>query len=200
MFTDSSGKSPTKSEMKNVGKILLTIIIAGSSVLISCSPRLNYSVLNFLFDGVPEPEGSRNIKSIDSLSIVSAAKTETKPLPDESVYFFHQPYMANECKACHERGNLGNIITREDRLCYYCHDSFSDIYNNIHGPADSGQCMICHDPHMSKIKNMLKRPERNLCTYCHPGDQLTEKSHCKTEENNCLSCHNPHGGGKYYLH
>jgi len=117
----------------------------------------------------------------------------------DSPYFFHQPYSSDKCRACHESDNLGKIITEPDRLCNYCHDSFSDIYSNIHGPADSGKCMLCHDPHMSKNKSMLRQTGRELCTYCHQEDQLSEKSHPEGAEINCVKCHNPHGGGQYYL-
>jgi predicted CXXCH cytochrome family protein len=192
-------RSPTERVVRRSIKILLPGLLAGFIMLISCSPQMKYSVLNIFFDGVPEPEQFSNKRSADSLMDFYVSKQEPVSRRRESPYFFHQPYQANECKACHKPGNLGMIISEADRLCNYCHDSFADIYANIHGPADSGKCMLCHDPHMSKNESMLIRPGRALCTYCHQEDQLSEKSHTESEENNCLGCHNPHGGGQYYL-
>jgi len=168
-------------------------------MLISCSPQMKYSVLNIFFDGVPEPEELNSETAVDSTGNYYISSQEPESRQKDSPYFFHQPYSSDKCRACHESDNLGKIITEPDRLCNYCHDSFSDIYSNIHGPADSGKCMLCHDPHMSKNKSMLRQTGRELCTYCHQEDQLSEKSHPEGAEINCVKCHNPHGGGQYYL-
>ena len=148
---------------------------------------------------MPDPEQLHAENSADSTMNNYIPNKEVVSRRKDSPYFFHQPYSADNCKACHEAENLGKIITEPDRLCNYCHDPFSEIYSNIHGPADSGKCMLCHDPHMSKNKSMLRQTGRTLCTYCHQENQLSEKSHPEDGEINCVKCHNPHGGGQYYL-
>jgi len=166
------------------------------SVLVSCSPRLSRTVLNFFFDGVPPPE---NIQSQPSNDIVSRSALKQSESAErgrgyENKYFLHQPYEAKFCTACHMENNLGEMIAPEEKLCNYCHDSYDSSSKVIHGPVGAGMCLTCHDPHMSAYPGMLKNESSEICSICHVREQLSENVHVSEIESKCITCHDPHAG------
>ena len=182
----------------------MKIIIAGLTIafglLISCSPRLNNTLLNFFFDGVPPPEVKLDEEVYDLTDYTESLPADPVMVASEKGrYYIHQPYKSRYCTACHNENNLGDLITTPNRLCNYCHDDYSDIYPEIHGPVEAGYCMLCHNPHMSEHRSMLINEGDKLCTNCHLSGQLSAEAHNSAMTNNCLTCHNPHGGRPGYL-
>ena len=166
------------------------------SMLVSCSPRLSNSLLNFFFDGVPSPDKTQSQPSNDSVSRSTLKQPESAEREHgyEKKYFLHQPYEAKFCTACHKENNLGELIATEEKLCNHCHDSYDGSNQVIHGPVDAGMCLTCHDPHMSAHPGMLKNESSGLCALCHVRDQLSETVHGPEMESNCIVCHDPHAG------
>jgi len=171
------------------------------SMLVSCSPRLSHTLLNFFFDGVPPPEKVQSQQSNDIVSRPAFKQSESaeKEHGYENKYFLHQPYEAKFCTACHKENNLGDMIAPEEKLCNHCHDRYDGSHQVIHGPVDAGMCLTCHDPHMSAYPGMLKNESSKLCSICHVRDQLSEVVHTPVMDSNCITCHDPHAGNLHLL-
>ncbi len=165
-------------------------------MLVSCSPRLSHTMLNFFFDGVPPPEKVNSQQSNDmvSMSALKQSGSVERGGSYKNKYFLHQPYEAKFCTACHKENNLAEMIAPEEKLCNHCHDSYDGSYQVIHGPVDAGMCLTCHDPHMSAYPGMLKNESSGLCSICHVKDQLSETVHGPEMDINCIDCHDPHAG------
>lgn len=163
----------------------------------SCSTVSKYSVLNFFFDGVPPPaeELSSPEQELPGIAAGNAKKTDNVNTPARSKkYFIHHPYKSDHCTACHKPDSIGFLITGENKLCIYCHDSYAGSKEKTHGPVQAGLCMKCHDPHFSKYKYFLRDNTEVLCNKCHPQQHLSKSNHTPESGIKCIGCHDPHAG------
>jgi DmsE family decaheme c-type cytochrome len=99
------------------------------------------------------------------------------------------------CISCH---NIHGKKISQVETCTGCHkDVKKDINRSAsHHPIVEGKvkCSDCHNPHGTLSHGMIKAENTNqLCYTCHPnkrGPWLWE--HAPVEEN-CITCHTPHG-------
>jgi predicted CXXCH cytochrome family protein len=163
----------------------------------TCSPKFNYEVKSFLFDGVPDPYEVEVTIIKDSLqtkdsTVVNDVLVSSAVRND---FNLHTPYGKKECKKCHDRDSMDKPVLPLPELCYQCHEDFNTTYQVVHGPVASGACTQCHSPHKSKLKNLLLHPGQELCLDCHSKSLvLEEKIHVDIDDADCTECHNPHGG------
>ncbi len=98
---------------------------------------------------------------------------------------------------CHDENAVGEMTYPEPDLCYACHEDYTYVYQNLHGPVDAGLCTQCHDPHSSKNEKLTVLPGNELCLYCHDSfEDKTPDFHIEIEDERCTECHNPHGEGE----
>ena len=103
------------------------------------------------------------------------------------------------CDNCHtvHSGTRKNLKAQQPDLCNICHRSIRSEQNkSSHHPIREGKlkCTDCHDHHGGFGPKMIKANTNNdLCYQCHAekrGPYMWE--HPPVEEN-CLTCHTPHG-------
>ncbi|HVO65529.1 MAG TPA: DmsE family decaheme c-type cytochrome [Syntrophales bacterium] len=103
------------------------------------------------------------------------------------------------CDRCHSShsGMKNNLKAQEPTLCIGCHLSIrAQLSKQSHHPLKEGlmKCTQCHNQHGEFESKMIKADSVNeLCFKCHAekrGPFLWE--HPPVEEN-CLTCHVPHG-------
>jgi len=187
--------------MKQKGKIWRAFLLFLALMLTSqCSPNASKSLLNFFFDGVPEPDtasGMVVLTSVESDSIVQAGNEDASTLTKASV---HYPYQERECAACHDEQSLGSMLEPQPGLCYLCHEDFAGTYAYLHGPVAGGYCTSCHDPHSSENEKLLKIVGDDLCFHCHEKKSVGRNEiHQDLDGMLCTDCHNPHGGEDKYI-
>ena len=184
----------------------------------SCSAEGRYKVLDFLFDGVPDPNAvpvpSADVPdSVDFTQLTSAERAEylARRVEAPTVYF-HPPVRDRLCDLCHVfekrgdnvpgwMGGIPRLVVPIEELCAKCHNPPEAKY--VHGPVAMMRCDICHLPHQSAYPHLLK-VERvaDLCTLCHQGETfVTEAEHAeKHGDEQCTACHDPHSSERsYYL-
>lgn len=114
------------------------------------------------------------------------------------------------CTACHNphASGHGSLLAAETAaVCSECHDDMNvdeegNEWGTPHPPVEDGECTACHSPHGSSTAGMLKLPPASLCAECH--DDMTVDSrgnrwknpHPPVDEEDCFSCHRPHGAGE----
>ena len=182
-------------------KLRYLIFLGFLALLVSCSPKANYKVMSLFFDGVPNPDKSKellvtdSIKKADTASVI--AQTAKIAAPQ---FYMHPPYQKRECASCHDKSAMGKTIKPEPALCYTCHEDFNKKFKFIHGPVASGYCTNCHNPHMSKQKKLLLRTGQDICLDCHvQSEVLKNPVHKEIGDNPCTDCHNPHGGNDHFI-
>ena len=72
-----------------------------------------------------------------------------------------------------------------------CHTEVKD-YEFLHAPTQADACVMCHEPIGKKHEFAPMLPSPQLCTECHESVVTQPNIHIPAEED-CLSCHNPHG-------
>ena len=183
------------SKVKYIISILFVIYIVG------CTTTSKYEVLNFVFDGVPDPAVKDSLARLDSLKLLASTESELlvfEPKIDSTI--FHPPYFEKQCDMCHDASSFGKLTQEQPDLCYNCHENFSDKYNFVHGPVEGGFCSACHNPHKTKQETLLLRTGQDLCLKCHERDLIfNSDTHSEIEETLCTECHNPHGGEDQYI-
>jgi len=182
-------------------KILYITIVIITLAVIACSPTKRYEVLNFVFDGVPDPNLADSIARQDSLRLLADNTQDDIAfnLP-VSKTVMHPPYKERQCDICHKENSFGELNQSPPDLCYNCHESFSSQYQFVHGPVEAGFCTACHSPHNSKNEKLLTRTGQEICLKCHnKEDVLKNEVHEGIEETYCTECHNPHGGEDRYI-
>lgn len=88
--------------------------------------------------------------------------------------------------------------------CTTCH---SEVTKNKFGhyPANAGLCTTCHevsDKHLAGEKDsVITKATANDCYRCHTrkDNEANVHSAIKTDENSCVTCHNPHGGNQRFF-
>lgn len=101
------------------------------------------------------------------------------------------------CSTCHPIHKGKSLVKSDPYLCLKCHRDIKvkSFYPSHHPIMESKmKCSGCHQHHGSLVKN-LKTNERlnDLCLNCHAdkrGPFVFE--HAPVQED-CLSCHDPHG-------
>jgi len=184
---------------KHINYLLFIVVI---SLFWTCSPKFNYGLKSFLFDGVPDPYKVEVTVIKDSLQIKDSTLTSTTPTTPlvRNEFNLHSPYAKRECNECHNREHMGKPKLPLPNLCYQCHEDFNKTYKVVHGPVASGNCTQCHSPHQSKLKNLLTSTGQDLCMNCHKFDNISiDKNHKEIKGTSCTECHNPHGGDETNL-
>jgi DmsE family decaheme c-type cytochrome len=102
----------------------------------------------------------------------------------------------NDCHSAHS-GKEKSLKEETPNLCYTCHrDVRSQSGKQSHHPIKEGliNCSSCHDVHGSFGNKQIKADTVNeLCYKCHADKRGPYMwSHPPVEEN-CLTCHKPHG-------
>ncbi len=91
----------------------------------------------------------------------------------------------------------GSLAKEQPQLCYDCHkEQRAQFMSSSHHPVREGlmTCTSCHQPH-GKNLGMLKTDERvnDLCYTCHTNKQGPFVFEHAPVEEDCRTCHNPHG-------
>lgn len=151
--------------------------------LLGCDKAERHKVLTFFFDGVPplaieyldpnSPEYMAQVKEFEAVSRSSRHQT------------------GKDCKHCHDDGVLKIPIPK---LCYTCHDDYTEQNIHVHAPVIVGDCLFCHKPHESSKPFLLKDDVPGLCYSCHDRRAVALiDGHSNAEYNSCLGCHTGHG-------
>lgn len=168
-----------------VGLFLLCAMI-GWTGCGSASER--YKVLSFFFDGVPNPNAPK---------VVRTAAAATGPAQvAHLIVSRHKPYVDNQCDSCH-RSSAGQILDFEDAFnaCGKCHKTVATQYPRMHGPVARSACRWCHAPHESDQPALLKFTAIKVCTQCHDQQLLGNNPPQHGDGiTSCIACHNGHGG------
>lgn len=169
-----------------------------TAVFAACAPATRYKVLDFFFDGVPDPAAPPEAAAVPESASAQAApaRVQATAAPRRLI---HRPYRENRCNACHDVARAFQVASPPANLCTGCHkDGFSRL-RFLHGPVAAGACLVCHHPHDSTRPALLRGEVEAVCFGCHErGAVLAAPDHRAWEENGsvgtCLACHDPHGG------
>lgn len=171
-----------------------TVLLASAA----CSQTNRYRMLNFFFDGVPDPskaaqaDGARDPSLAGQGEEAAGGASEPKP---RVVSYPHPPYRDNRCGACHDVTTGGLFRSPQEGLCESCHGDVPGKVRYVHGPVAVSDCLFCHHPHTSTIPKLLLHKPADLCLQCHDRDDLTTGTHHdETDESSCTDCHGAHGG------
>ncbi len=188
--------------MLNIKGIHIVILILGTLlVVVACAPKIRYSVLNTIFDGVPIMEDKSLVVSEDTLGQVDSTRMlAIAAALSSSNIDYHPPYKKKECASCHDQLHMGQLVAKEPQLCYQCHDENNEKHNYKHGPAEAGYCTSCHSPHLAEADNLLLNEGDDLCFNCHDSNSIYEnKIHDSLKKENCVECHNPHSSENRFM-
>ena len=103
------------------------------------------------------------------------------------------------CDNCHtvHSGTKMNLKMQEPMLCNTCHKDIRAQQNKqSHHPLKEGlmKCTQCHDQHGGFGPKMIKADSVNeLCYKCHAEKRGPFMREHPPVEENCLTCHTPHG-------
>jgi predicted CXXCH cytochrome family protein len=67
-----------------------------------------------------------------------------------------------------------------------------------HGPVIKGQCLPCHVPVDGKHEFEQRRKDQPVCRDCHLAVPPGKARHLDADDN-CLTCHDPHGGKERFF-
>lgn len=183
----------------NQTKYILLLLLG--VFLFGCSPKMDYKVLSFFFDGVTDPSRIDTLdnrdaaQAADSLQTTAATQRKTPP-----PLVYHAPYQEKKCGSCHNKNVMGTLTKLQPALCLDCHEGMLDSLNFIHGPVGAGYCTDCHNPHLSELRHLLTRPGQSLCISCHDAALVSKnENHSSVGDAECIQCHNPHGGNNRYM-
>jgi predicted CXXCH cytochrome family protein len=180
--------SPTgarRTRFQTVGRLLAVEVVLVSAIIAiwsGCSVnKRNYKVLNFFFDGVPDP----------SLPAGSEPGVDGGP---PRLVVVHRPFAEENCEACHRTRYRPS--RNDSSICLECHDTVKTAHPFMHGPVEANACLWCHNPHESSHPALLRDTDRKVCSQCHTPSMLSSTkvpAHADTARG-CLECHSGHGG------
>ncbi len=184
--------------------LLILLISAVVSLLISCDPLNRYKVLTFFFDGVPPLGGAGGGKAAGELLIESGAGEAGVGEVSLGQAVVSRHKAARDCRRCHEDGTRWSrkqLHNPLPQLCYECHTDYNVVRGYVHGPVAVGACAFCHDSHQSNYLRLQRSPQPDLCYQCHDiGDISSLVDHQDQLEGVCTECHDPHvSSGKMLL-
>lgn len=179
-----------------------TAIMGSCLLVVACAPDTKYRVLNFLFDGVPEPGATSNTTSTNDRRASAASETSepTPRAPSRVRLYPHKPYRDGQCTGCHslETGEL--VRPANEGLCLICHQDVPGKVRYVHGPVAVKQCTQCHHYHASPFPKLMLKETLATCYECHDRTDLTTgEHHSDLEKTSCVECHDPHGGSERYF-
>jgi len=194
-----------KSKIRNWAGLLAASLAAALGFL-ACTPEERHRVLVFFFDGVPPLHPGQ-----EGVEVPVASKAGTpgeqpiaRPLAPAVRLYEHKPGTdEKQCKVCHDAQRAFSLTMPVNDLCAKCHKR--EVQAAKHGPTAFGDCVACHEVHRSPYKYLVKLPGPKLCFHCHEREPIAgngrppgaEPTSCPraSDDANCLSCHDPHGGG-----
>ncbi len=106
----------------------------------------------------------------------------------------HEPYLKEDCEACHEGAEGTLLKAPEGGLCLAsCHTDFLGEKKFRHGPVNINECLTCHHYHESDHFMLLLVNSDELCMGCHQQLDFSTTSHVEgTLDRTCVECHDPH--------
>lgn len=139
-----------------------------------------------------------------------------KTIPQDAAKsrLLHGAVGKSRCTGCHNpHGTNSEKLLRgtRDSLCAACHpralgSADGTPWKYLHGPVGTGNCTACHllaHSHTGDDDAFLKVKRSRVCSLCHETkpDHVKENYRAKMREvqNDCLSCHQPHGGKDKFL-
>ncbi len=179
------------------GLLALLVLVAAAFLAGGCSRQTRHNVLTFFFTGVPPLEETRAVVEVATIreerdQQVEVVSEERAKAPAPIIK--HAPFEAGECDACHNPGQGNQLFGEAEKLCFRCHQDFTEEFAWIHGPVAVGFCNTCHEPHQSENKFLLISKSGDVCFKCHlQGDILSVPYHATAGEEVCTQCHDPHG-------
>ena len=106
----------------------------------------------------------------------------------------------DKCVDCHNPHSSENIFMLQDGTCNKCHNEKNNEYSFLHGPVAGNYCSVCHETHASENEDLLINAGLDLCINCHSSATLFMNPEHQGENNeDCMACHNPHGGENKFL-
>lgn len=187
--------------MRRRAKIIIICLAALGTLAVACSQPARYRVLNFFFDGVPQP-GAPPAEAVGPYGSRAErkAQTDARRAKVQKPVSVHAPYAIERCDSCHDTfsGQLNRTV--EAGLCASCHPTMPAPAPFLHGPVAARACMQCHQPHSSPFAKLLTAEDPALCLQCHQRSDLSSPPHDTIEITSaCLLCHDPHGGNDRYF-
>jgi len=179
---------------------LVAALAAAGLAFVSCTPEERHRVLVFFFDGVPplHPGGESSELSAGGKAGAPATPGAVRAVAAAPELYEHKPGRdSTQCGVCHDARNSYQLRKPLAELCRSCHEREMSSFARMHGPVAFGDCAACHEAHRSRYKYLVKEPSPALCFRCH--DRLPKQGKppgCTrtTDDVNCVTCHDPHGG------
>ena len=134
--------------------------------------------------------------------------------------FLHTP-VEKSCLYCHNpHSSPYRYMVKSDstRLCYSCHrkkeKEIAAVSVKHKGLDTEKGCMACHEAHVSEHPKLIAKQTAELCLGCHDrtydsaGGRLenikvllakNKEHHGPIRQNDCSSCHNPHGSDNFRM-
>lgn len=168
----------------------------------TCTPEQRYRRLSFFFDGVPRPGEPEKVVARGNGKPVDSTKERVEKVAPKKKVFTHEPFAKRKCEDCHGDRKARMTLAVDTRtVCRKCHEDFGKKWNHWHGPAAVWACSQCHASHQSKHAALLHRPGSKMCATCHDTTAVAFKAsdEAHAAEEDCVRCHNPHGGTDRYL-
>jgi len=154
------------------------------------------------FDGVPTPNKKKAVSEIKAESPrppqIKSVNSQKLDSPQAPVFFYHQPYLENQCDSCHEAKFSQKLVLPDKELCFSCHDDFTKNKKFLHYPLAEDGCKDCHSPHQAPYKYLLKEAVPKICFDCHEEKDL-KANPAHEGQNVCLDCHDPHASNEEKL-
>jgi predicted CXXCH cytochrome family protein len=161
----------------------------------SCSQTTKFQVLNFFFDGVPEPGSQADASDSGATSEADETLADTAPARPVVVVVAHKPYRDNQCGSCHSVQTGQLVQSVRDGLCQTCHTDVPGKVRYVHGPVAVRDCLFCHHHHGSRFRPMLLTDPVSTCLKCHDREDLGQDAHADLDDDrSCTDCHGAHGG------
>jgi len=92
------------------------------------------------------------------------------------------------------------LLTKKDsKICLQCHKSVLSEHPFMHGAVAGVGCLMCHNPHLSALAHLLREEAPGLCLQCHDMEKSVPIEQHKDLGQDCMSCHNAHGGDVLYF-
>jgi predicted CXXCH cytochrome family protein len=174
-----------------MGRILTALALP--LLLCGCAAESRYRIASFLFDGVPPPAGSQEVKPSESQPVGEDRQPKSEPEPEPVPVptaggSIHEPFRSRSCRSCHDPAASNRLVREGNDLCFTCHRQIIAGKRVSHVPA-LADCLICHRPHNSENLVLLQQPLPDICLMCHDEGKMIE---VHGEIGECLACHNPH--------
>lgn len=168
------------------------LLLLGAMLLVAAcnNPDQQHNVLNFFFDGVPDPNAQPETQTADPK--LPGKRKSFEPVSLKR--YLHEPYALKDCSDCHKSNRSQALLKPEPQLCYDCHGRILKKMTFVHKPAAEGNCKVCHLAHESPYIGLLPKPEIDLCHDCHEPDKMKVlPAHADMGQQTCGVCHDPHG-------